>query len=110
MLKNLIIRSSSSKPSSILCKYHLSNSFLQINNSKSIQMRKIHKYTDEELKVELAKIPSWELHQETNRNVIRKNFVFKDFKQAWAFMNKVAEKADQVSNNILTRMNSNSSS
>ncbi|EFC48857.1 predicted protein [Naegleria gruberi] len=59
-------------------------------------MRKIHKYTDEELKVELAKIPSWELHQETNRNVIRKNFVFKDFKQAWAFMNKVAEKADQA--------------
>ncbi|KAF0975095.1 hypothetical protein FDP41_005848 [Naegleria fowleri] len=54
------------------------------------------KLTDEELKSELMKIPSWQLVQEEKRNVIRRKFVFKDFKQAWQFMNKVATKADEM--------------
>ncbi|KAG2392638.1 hypothetical protein C9374_011363 [Naegleria lovaniensis] len=56
----------------------------------------VRKLTDEELKTELLKIPSWELVQEAKRNVIRRKFAFKDFKQAWQFMNKVATKADET--------------
>ena len=56
----------------------------------------VKKLTDEEKKVELLKVPTWELVAEKNRDVIRKNFKFKDFKKAWAFMNEVALKADEV--------------
>ena len=73
-------------------------------NQQQNQMRTLtRKLTDEELKSELMKIPSWQLVQEEKRNVIRRKFVFKDFKQAWQFMNKVATKADEVS--IVSKIN-----
>ena len=97
MLKNLIGKTCSVSSLSKIKK----NSILIDQLNTITQMRKIHKFTTEELTTELSKIPSWELAQETNRNVIRKNFVFKDFKQAWTFMNKVAEKADAVSISIV---------
>jgi 4a-hydroxytetrahydrobiopterin dehydratase len=42
----------------------------------------------------LKKIPTWTFNQE--KDAIQKNFKFKDFKKAFAFMTKVADKAEEV--------------
>jgi 4a-hydroxytetrahydrobiopterin dehydratase len=42
----------------------------------------------------LREIPEW--HEVEGRDAIKRTFVFKDFKAAWAFMSKVAEKAEEV--------------
>ena len=36
----------------------------------------------------------WDLFDEPERNVLTRNFAFSDFKEAWKFMQKVADHAD----------------
>lgn len=43
----------------------------------------------------LKQLEDWK--EVEGRDAIQKKYVFKDFKQAWAFMSKVAEVADKVS-------------
>jgi 4a-hydroxytetrahydrobiopterin dehydratase len=42
----------------------------------------------------LAEIPKWQ--EVKGRDAIFRKFEFKDFKEAWSFMTKVAEEADKV--------------
>lgn len=48
----------------------------------------------EEIDSALKNIPSWKHDGKTTLNGIRKVYKFKDFKEAWAFMTKVAALAD----------------
>ena len=50
------------------------------------------KATADEIKNALADLPGWELEDDG----IIKAFEFDDFKQAWAFMSKVAEAAEAM--------------
>lgn len=52
----------------------------------------------------LAEIPKWK--EAEGRDAIQRNFVFKDFKQAWEFMSKVAVKAEEVLNTNITFLHS----
>lgn len=52
------------------------------------------KLEGEERAQKLKEIPQWT--EAKDRDAIQRNFVFKDFKEAWAFMSKVAEKAEEV--------------
>lgn len=44
----------------------------------------------------LKLIPQWT--EVNGRDAIQRKFNFKDFKEAWAWMNKIADIADKVSN------------
>eukprot|EP01088_Endostelium_zonatum_P018664 TRINITY_DN6056_c0_g1_i1.p1 TRINITY_DN6056_c0_g1~~TRINITY_DN6056_c0_g1_i1.p1 ORF type:complete len:106 (-),score=28.32 TRINITY_DN6056_c0_g1_i1:40-357(-) len=48
----------------------------------------------EERKRRLGEVPEWK--EQSDRDAIQRNYQFKDFKQAWAFMNKVADKAEEL--------------
>ncbi|MCC7508199.1 MAG: 4a-hydroxytetrahydrobiopterin dehydratase [Planctomycetes bacterium] len=48
--------------------------------------------TDAEVQAALAKLPGWELEE----GAIMRSFEFADFKQAWAFMGRVAEAAEAL--------------
>lgn len=50
------------------------------------------KATDAEVQAALAKLPGWELED----GAIMRSFEFADFKQAWAFMGRVAEAAEAL--------------
>lgn len=50
------------------------------------------KATADEIKQALADLPGWELEDDG----IIKAFAFDDFKQAWAFMSKIAEAAEAM--------------
>lgn len=50
------------------------------------------KATAAEIQAALQKLPGWEFEDDG----LVKSFQFKDFKQAWAFMQKVAEAADAM--------------
>ena len=52
------------------------------------------KLEGEERKQRLAEVPEWKEVQ--GRDAINRDYLFKDFKQAWAFMNQVAVKAEEV--------------
>ena len=52
------------------------------------------KLTSDEREDLLATLAGWSL--ETNRDAMRKVFVFKTFKQAWDFMNKIAVVAEEI--------------
>lgn len=47
---------------------------------------------DSEIESALAELPGWERHGDA----IEKAFQFDDFRQAWAFMGKIAEKAEAM--------------
>jgi 4a-hydroxytetrahydrobiopterin dehydratase len=52
------------------------------------------KLVGEERTKALKEVDKWK--EVSNRDAIERTFLFKDFKQAWAFMSKVAEVADKV--------------
>ncbi|KAL6065728.1 putative pterin-4-alpha-carbinolamine dehydratase [Balamuthia mandrillaris] len=54
-----------------------------------------NKLEGEERKAKLAEVPEWTEVTE-GRDAIKRTFLFKDFKEAWAFMGKVAEKAEEL--------------
>jgi pterin-4a-carbinolamine dehydratase len=64
------------------------------------QMSSVRSYTrvkkldGEARETALKQIPTWTTA--TEKDAIQKNYKFKDFKQAFAFMTKVAEKAEEV--------------
>lgn len=53
------------------------------------------KLTAEEREKEFAKIPEWKTVA-NGRDAIERHFKFADFKQAWAFMSKVADHAEKM--------------
>ena len=50
------------------------------------------KATDAEIQEALENLPGWE----EDDDAIAKGFEFDDFKQAWAFMSKIADKAEEM--------------
>lgn len=52
----------------------------------------MEKSTAAEIQAALQKLPGWEFEEDG----LVKSFQFKDFKQAWGFMQKVAEAADAM--------------
>ncbi len=56
---------------------------------------KVPKLEGEAREAALKQVPTWTVAQE--KDAIQKKYKFKDFKKAFAFMTKVAGKADQVS-------------
>jgi 4a-hydroxytetrahydrobiopterin dehydratase len=67
--------------------------------------------TDAEIQAAPNELPGWELDD----NAIARSFEFKDFAQAWAFMSRVAEAAEEmdhhpewtnVYNKVLIRLSS----
>ena len=73
------------------------------------------KATAAEIQAALKGLPGWEYEDDG----LVKSFEFKDFKQAWAFMVKVAEAADamdhhpewtNVSNKVLVRLSTHDAS
>lgn len=52
----------------------------------------MNKATAAEIQAALQKLPGWEFEEDG----LAKSFQFKDFKQAWAFMQKVAEAAEAM--------------
>ena len=52
------------------------------------------KIIGKELSAMIAKLPGWEMHTKKGENRIEKSFAFKDFDQAVAFTNKVAQIAN----------------
>ncbi len=50
------------------------------------------KATDAEVQAALTKLPGWELEDGS----IMRSFEFTDFKQAWAFMGRVAQAAESL--------------
>jgi 4a-hydroxytetrahydrobiopterin dehydratase len=52
----------------------------------------MEKSTAAEIQAALQKLPGWEFEEDG----LVKSFQFKDFKQAWAFMEKVAKAADAM--------------
>ena len=52
------------------------------------------KLIGKELSAMIAKLPGWEMHTKKGENRIEKSFTFKDFDQAVAFTNKVAQIAN----------------
>ncbi len=48
--------------------------------------------SDAEVQEALSGLPGWELDD----NAIARSFEFKDFKQAWAFMSRVADAAEEL--------------
>lgn len=55
----------------------------------------MEKLTDEEINEALSELEGWGLAE--GRPAIHKKFRFKDFRTAWAFMENVAEEADEMS-------------
>ncbi|KAL9642747.1 hypothetical protein ABK040_009824 [Willaertia magna] len=56
----------------------------------------VKRFTVVERENALKEIPDWKLVEEEKRDVIVRNFEFKDFKEAWSFMEKVADKAEEM--------------
>jgi len=52
------------------------------------------KLVGEARRQKLAELPEWK--EVEGRDAIQRKYIFKDFKQAWAFMSKVATKAEEV--------------
>eukprot|EP00010_Vexillifera_abyssalis_P004271 CAMPEP_0201561498 /NCGR_PEP_ID=MMETSP0173_2-20130828/78830_1 /ASSEMBLY_ACC=CAM_ASM_000268 /TAXON_ID=218659 /ORGANISM="Vexillifera sp., Strain DIVA3 564/2" /LENGTH=104 /DNA_ID=CAMNT_0047976003 /DNA_START=85 /DNA_END=399 /DNA_ORIENTATION=+ len=52
------------------------------------------KLSGDERAQQLKLIPKWK--ESEKRDAIERQFLFKDFKEAWAWMNKVADVADKV--------------
>ena len=52
------------------------------------------KLEDREVAEQLKKLPGWEKAE--GRSAIRKNFIFKNFSAAWAFMSRVALLAEKM--------------
>jgi 4a-hydroxytetrahydrobiopterin dehydratase len=55
----------------------------------------LEKLTPEEITEALTELPGWELL--SGRDALFKKFKFPDFRTAWAFMQNVAEEADEMS-------------
>lgn len=53
------------------------------------------KVSDDELKQLLSQIPDWVPQVRDNVMMLEREYKFKNFKQAWAFSNKVAELAEE---------------
>lgn len=56
-------------------------------------MRSIKKLTKEEKELFLNENKEWKY--DSNRDSIQKTFLFKDFKEAWSFMNEIAIQAEK---------------
>lgn len=54
----------------------------------------IHKLSETEFSQALATLEGWDRHEA--RHAIHKSYKFKNFKTAWAFMNKVADLAEDM--------------
>lgn len=54
----------------------------------------IHKLSDADLTQAITNLDGWQRHED--RHAIKKSYKFKDFKQAWAFMGKVAQLAEKM--------------
>jgi 4a-hydroxytetrahydrobiopterin dehydratase len=54
----------------------------------------IDRLSDPQIENSLKSLPGWEKH--TNRHAIQQSFKFKDFKEAWDFMSKIALLAEEM--------------
>jgi len=52
-----------------------------------------HRLTQSEIKPLLIKVPGWELHTRKGEQILEKVFKYKDFDQAVAFTNRIAQVA-----------------
>eukprot|EP00128_Syssomonas_multiformis_P001817 Colp12_sorted_trinity150504_noHs@31485 len=69
--------------------------FKGISQSRFLStLNMVQKFTPEQIEAALKSLPGWTKVE--GRDAIYKEFIFSDFKQAWAFMTKVAHEADSV--------------
>ena len=54
------------------------------------------KLSNAQIEEALSGLPGWAHQEKTTLNSIRKVFKFKDFREAWAFMTRVATLADEA--------------
>lgn len=51
---------------------------------------------DQQIRTALSEIPGWAVSADSNTPAIKKDFKFKTFVEAWAFMTRVAALADSM--------------
>jgi len=86
-----IIRSTSCSEKNII-----NNQIVQLSTSNICNKKMVSKLTDEERSTQLAPLLSKGWTMVEGRDAIYKEFLFKDFNQAFGFMTRVALKADKV--------------
>ncbi len=61
----------------------------------TIQRMYSNKLEGSQRRAALEKLKNWEFQEDRN-GLIKRQFMFKDFKHAWQFMNKIADKAEEM--------------